>query len=79
LVFAAAWWVPLNVGRRAAERFGVSASSAIRWCDRIKKQGDVAAKRQVGDRKSGRVEVKADFLLGKVTATPDISSSFRKG
>jgi transposase len=48
--------------RRAAERFGVSASSAIRWCDRLQKQGDVAA-----------------FLLGKVTATPDISSSFRKG
>jgi transposase len=31
--------------RQAAERFGVSASSAIRWLNRLKKQGDVAAKR----------------------------------
>jgi transposase len=31
--------------RQAAERFGVSASSAIRWLDRLKKQSDVAAKR----------------------------------
>jgi hypothetical protein len=30
----------------------VSASSAIRWLDRPEKQGDVAAIRQGGDRKS---------------------------
>jgi transposase len=28
--------------RQAAARFGVSASSAIRWLDRLKKQGEVA-------------------------------------
>ena len=28
--------------RQAAERFGVSASSAIRWLDRLKQQGDIA-------------------------------------
>ncbi len=49
--------------RQAAERFGVSASSAIRWLDRLKKQGDVAAKRQGGDRKSGRIEAEAAFLI----------------
>ena len=57
--------------RQAAERFGVSASSAIRWLDRRKKQGDVAAKRPGGDRKSGRIEAEAAFLLGKVAETPD--------
>jgi transposase len=59
--------------RRAAERFGVSASSAIRWFDRLKKQGDVAPKRQGGDRKSGRIEAEAAFLLGEVAKTPDIT------
>jgi transposase len=59
--------------RRAATRFGVSASSAIRWLDRLKKQGDVAAKRKGGDRKSGRIEAEAAFLLGEVAETPDIT------
>ena len=59
--------------RQAAQRFGVSASSAIRWLDRLKKQGDVAAKRQGGDRKSGRIEAEADFLLGEVARTPDVT------
>ena len=56
--------------RQAAERFGVSASSAIRW---LKQQGDIAAKKQGGDRKSGRIEAEAAFLLGEVAETPDIT------
>ena len=59
--------------RQAATRFGISASSAIRWHDQLKKQGDVAAKRQGGDRKSGRIEAEAAFLLGEVAETPDIT------
>ena len=59
--------------REAAQLFGVSASSAIRWLDRLKKQGDVAAKRQGGDRKSGRIEAEAEFLLGEVARTPDVT------
>lgn len=59
--------------RQAAARFGVSASSAIRWLDRLKKPGDVAAKRQGGDRRSGRIEAEAAFLLGEVAETPDIT------
>ena len=59
--------------RQAAARFGVSASSAIRWLDRLKKQGDVAAKKQGGDRKSGRIEAEAGFLLDAVAKTPDIT------
>ena len=59
--------------RQAAARFGVSASSAIRWFARLKKQGDVAPKKQGGDRKSGRIEAEAAFLLGAVAETPDIT------
>jgi transposase len=59
--------------RQAAERFGVSASSAIRWRERLIKQGDVAPRKQGGDRKSGRIEAEADFLLGAVAETPDIT------
>lgn len=59
--------------RQAAERFGVSASSAIRWRERLIKQGDVAPKRQGGDRKSSRIEAEAAFLLGEVAETPDIT------
>ena len=54
--------------RKAAERFGVSASSAIRWRERFKTRGDVAPKRQGGDRKSGGIEVEA-----AVAKTPDVT------
>jgi transposase len=64
---AAASWVWWPSG------FGVSASSAIRWLDRLKQQGDIAAKKQGGDRKSGRIEAEAAFLLGEVAETPDIT------
>jgi transposase len=59
--------------RRAAERFGVSASSAIRWRERLVRQGNLAPRKQGGDRKSGRIEAEADFLLGAVAETPDIT------
>jgi len=59
--------------RLAAERFGVSASSAIRWSSRLKQLGSVAPKPQGGDRRSGRIEAEAAFLLGQVAATPDIT------
>ena len=59
--------------RQAAERFGVSASSAIRWYGRLKEQGTVAARKQGGDRRSGRIEAEADFILVQVAETPDIT------
>jgi transposase len=59
--------------RQAAERFGVSASSAIRWYSRLQEQGTIAAQKQGGDRKSGRIEAEAGFILSQVTATPDIT------
>jgi transposase len=41
---------------QAAVRFRVSASSAIRWNDQRRKQGDFTPKPQGGDRRSGRIE-----------------------
>lgn len=59
--------------RQAAERFGVSASSAIRWYGRLKEQGNVAPQKQGGDRRSGRIEAEAGFILSQVAETPDIT------
>ena len=49
--------------RQAAERFGVSAASAVRWCQLSCKQGDAKPRRQGGDRHSHRIEAHAYFIL----------------
>jgi transposase len=59
--------------RQAAERFGVSASSAIRWVRSWREQGCAQAKPQGGDRRSDRIEAQADFLLTQVEQTPDVT------
>jgi transposase len=59
--------------RQAAARFGVSASSAIRWAAQLRTTGNIAPKKQGGDRKSGRIEAQAAFLLDQVARVPDIS------
>src|SRR5215217_2598482 len=58
--------------RQAAQRFGVSASSAIRWRGLERRQGDARPKALGGDRRSGRIEARAG-LIGLVEATPDIT------
>ena len=57
--------------RQAAAQYGVGVSSAIRWVRQWREQGSVAAKPQGGDRRSGRIEGHADFLLDTVEQTPD--------
>jgi len=59
--------------RRAGARFGVSVSSAIRWVRLWHERGDVRAKPQGGDRRSGRIEAHAEFLLDQVAQTPDVT------
>jgi transposase len=59
--------------RRAAARFGVSVASAIRWAKQQETMGLVAPKKQGGDRRSDRVEKEADFILGTVEKSPDIT------
>ena len=59
--------------RKAAERFGVSASSAIRWRARERVQGNARPKALGGDRRSGHVEAHAALILALVDETPDIA------
>jgi transposase len=59
--------------RRAAARFGVSVSSAIRWLRDWREMGRTAPQPQGGDRRSDRIEAHADFLLAKVAATVDVT------
>lgn len=59
--------------RRAAARFGVSVSSAIRWVRAWRDRGEIGARAQGGDRRSGRIEAQAGFLLGEVEQRPDVT------
>ena len=59
--------------RQAAARFGVSASSAIRWLQEWRRTGRTAPYPRGGDRRSGRIEGEAAFLLATVEETPDIT------
>jgi transposase len=59
--------------RKAAERFGVSASSAIRWRAREREQGDARPKALGGDRRSGWIEAHAGPIMALVEETPDMT------
>jgi transposase len=59
--------------RAAAARFGVSASSAIRWCTRLGETGSVMPGALGGDRRSGRIEAHAAQILALVARTPDLT------
>ena len=57
--------------RQAAERFGVSAASAIRWRQLALAHGTPAAKPQGGDRRTAKIEDHADFILEAIRREPD--------
>ena len=59
--------------RKAAERFGVSASSAIRWDALRRAGGDARPKPQGGDRLSHRTEAHADLIHAALAEVPDIT------
>jgi transposase len=59
--------------RQAAERFGVSAASAIRWCTRERETGSAASRPRGGDRWSGRIEAQAGLIMSLVDETCDIT------
>ena len=59
--------------RSAAKRFGVAASTAIKWLDQWQREGRAEAKPVGGDRHSHRMEAHAVEILGLVTKTPDIT------
>ena len=59
--------------RAAAERFGVSAASAVRWVRAVSTTGTVEAKPQGGDTRSHRIEAFGSVILGAIEAQKDIS------
>ena len=59
--------------RQAAERFGVSASSAIRWAELRRSGGDARPKPQGGDRLSHRTEAHACLIQAALDDVPDIT------
>ncbi len=59
--------------RGAAARFGVSASSAIRWVQAVRKSGCSDAKRQGGDRRSKRIEAHHAILMEAISGRKDIT------
>lgn len=61
--------------RSAAQRFGVAASTAIKWVAQWRREGRVESKPLGGDRHSQRMEAHAEEILALVAETPDITLS----
>jgi len=59
--------------RQAAERFGVSSASAVRWCVLATSTGSPAAKPRGGDRRSHRIEAQADRIHALIAAQDDLT------
>jgi len=59
--------------RQAAERFGVSPASAIRWCSVSAATGSPAAKPRGGDRLSYRIEAQAGRILALIAEKDDLT------
>ena len=59
--------------REAAERFGVSAASAIRWAQRRRSEGDARPRQQGGDRRSKHIEAHAGLILSMTSEKPDMT------
>ena len=57
--------------REAAESVDVSASSAIKWMQRLNETGSIAAKPSGGS--ISPLEPHADFLLGLIAEQPDLT------
>ena len=59
--------------RAAAERFGVSVSSAVRWTQRARTLGHLAPGKRGGDKRTHRIDAYSALILGWVNETPDIT------
>lgn len=59
--------------RSAGKRFGVAASTAVRWVDQWRRTGSVQPRPQGGDKRSQRIEAHADEILALIDETPDMT------
>lgn len=59
--------------RAAAERFGIAPSAAIKWHELWERTGSVEPRPQGGDKRSKRIEARADAILALVAEAPDIT------
>ena len=59
--------------RAAAERFGISAASAVRFVKEWRESGATKAKRVGGDQRSRRIEEHHDAIMGAIEAKPDMT------
>ena len=57
--------------RQAAARFGVAASTAIKWVQRWRRTGSVRPRPQGGDNRSQRIEAHAEEVMQLIEETPD--------
>jgi transposase len=55
--------------RDAAQRFSIGVSSVVRWAQRFRRTGSVAAKPMGGERNS-RLKDERDWLLARVPRRP---------
>jgi transposase len=58
--------------REAAARFGVSGSAAVKWVQRFRQTGSIAAKPMGGDRRS-RLKGERDWLLQRIADEPGVT------
>ena len=59
--------------RAAGERFGVAASTAVKWVRRWRETGSPAPRPQGGDRRSARIESHGAEILSLISRTVDIT------
>jgi transposase len=58
--------------RRAAEVYAVGVSTVIRWVQRFRATGSIAAKPMGGDRRS-RLSCERTWILERIEAEPDLT------
>ena len=59
--------------RAAADRFGIAASTAVKWVRRWRDTGSKAPRPQGGDKRSDRIEAHAEEVLELVAAMRDVT------
>ena len=59
--------------RAAAERFGISVASAVRFVKEWRQSGTTRAKPQGGDQRSQRIEEHHEAIMSAIEAKPDMT------